>query len=308
MTLHSVLASSVLGTTGSGTEDTLAAAGFSPTGDNEAQDRGAGYGKPSLVGIDSFTSEIVKIGATTLKDFFKIGNNCWTQAQYIKAMFMKHFDTAAKFGHMYGDGQPLWLGKPIPLAEDSDWDVKVASTTASMTAAVMLYERYGSPLPYRGGQLISRLVAFTADDATTFKAGPSITDLDPRVTYRVAGLQLAGVEDKNHLAARVTSASNKTYVGALLGSATATTFHPNTQPVWFPHDSILVRGVESVVVESLSQAGQLPQIIVFLEEYGGVGVSQPAPSGGGDALSDLLGGMFGGGSGAAEMKGGGMLG
>ncbi len=294
MVLHSVLAVSTLGTTGSGTEDTLAAAGFSPSGDNEVQDRGAGYGMPSLVGLDAFTGEIAKIGATTLKDYFKLGNNTWTQAQYLKMMFFKHFDTAAKFGNWVGDGQPLWFGKPIPMAQDSDWDIKVASTTASMTAAIMLYQRYGAPLPYRGGQLISRLVTFTSDDATTFKAGPAITDLDPRVVYRVAGLQLAGVEDQNHLAVRVTSASNKTYVGALLGSATATTFHPNTKTVWFPHDSILVKGVESLVVESQSQVAQKPNVIVVLEEYGGSGVS--APSGGGAGagagIGDIIGTFF----------------
>lgn len=302
MVLHSVLAHSNLGTTGSGTEDTPAAAGFSPTGDNEAQDRGAGFGKPSFVGFDAFTSEIVKIGATSLKDYFKIGNNCWTQAQYIKMMFLKHFDTAAKYGNMLGTGQPIWFEKPIPLAEDSDWDIKVASTTASMTAALMLYLRYGATLPYKGGQLISRLVTFTADDATSFKAGPAITDLDPRVNYRVAGLQLAGVEDQNHLAVRVTSASNKTYVGALLGSVTATTFHPNSMPVWFPYDSILIKGVESLIVESQSQVAQKPNVIVILEEYGGSGVGSAegmpgaSAAGGGDLLGTIMDAFSGGSS------------
>ena len=267
---HTVFAGTPGSSTGSGTEDTIASTGFYPTGESSTQKRG--NTTPNWIGWDTLTTEIAQIGAVSLKDYARISKNTDEQAQILKMAFNKRWDTASKFGNFIGNGQPLWF-HDVPLEESADWDARGATTTASKAIMHALYQSYGQKYPYRGGRMISRVVTFTSDDGVypAFSSGPSITDLDPRLQYRIAGLQLAGVEDQLHLAAIVGSPSNNTVIGALLGSLTSTTFHANTRPVWFNKDSILVSGVESVVVQSSSVAAQKPSIIVIFEEYGKAG-------------------------------------
>lgn len=305
MVLHTVSAITASGT-GGGTADTCASTGFSPSGDNEVQVRGGNL--PKWVGIDSASWDLVQIGATSAKDWIQVYLNTDTQAQYWLSHYRKHtMGAAAKFGNMIDPGI-LWFPSAVELPQDADWTVKTAQTTASKNAAVFLYLSYGAPIKSRGGRIISRKVVFTSDDGagpTSWTAGPNITDLDPRLTYRVAGIQGLNVEDNDHIGFRVTSASNNTYAGALSPSWTATTFHLDTQITWFDYDSILVSGVESVIVESLSVAAQKPTCAVFFEEYGTSGQFQTAAntqramtptsgaSLGGVARTGGFGGLFG---------------
>jgi len=300
MVLHTVIAGTT-SPTGSGTEDTLASTAFYPTGDNEVQERSKSL--PTWIGFDSLTTEIVQIGAATIKDYFRIGMNTWPTARYIKMNFLKRFDTAAKYGNMIQPG--IWFPNPIPLDRDADWDIRVATTTANIDAHVLLHLSYGTKYPYKGGHLVTRALDFAADDAVAPNVGgaETVTDLDPRIQYRVAGIQLMNVEDQNHILTRVTSASNNTSIAAFGGSVTSTTYHPNTITQWFPHDSILVSGVETVTVDSGSIAAQKPSVAIIFEEYGGVG-SVGGGAGGAGAISpgggfgNLIGGLIGGAAGA----------
>jgi hypothetical protein len=294
MVLHTTFAGLKLASSGGTTYDTVSSTGFFPSGDAEIQMRGGGL--PRLIGIDNMSSEIVQIGATTDYDHFNIRLNTWTNADYYHRHVMKTTNgAAAKYGNFVGDGQPHWF-PGIQLDQDADWDVRVNSTTASMSVVCALYLSYGGMLPYKGGQIVSRSVALASDDGAYpgFGTAATITDLDPRVTYRVAGIQLANVEDHDHIGVAVTSPSNNTYVGAVTGAWTATTFHVNSIPVWFPHDSILISGTETVSLYSFSDVAQKPTFTVFFEKYGSSGTAQASPMA-----------SFGTGLGAPAVTGGG---
>lgn len=270
MVLHTTFAGLKLASTGGTTYDTVTSTGYYPTGDSEIQVRGGGL--PRLIGVDSYSGEETQIGATTNYDFVRIGCNTWPTADYITMHPFKQPNTEAKFGWSRAQGgQPLWMLPGRQMDQDADWEVRVNTTTASMSILAAMYLSYGTMYPYRGGDIVSRQVEFASDDGVYPATGTdaTITDLDPRFIYRVHGIQLNNVEDKEHLCASVTSSSNTTRVGALLGSVTATTFHPNDCPVWFPHDSILISGVETVIISSSGSEAQKPNLTIFFEKYGG---------------------------------------
>ena len=267
MTMHTTFAGLNLATSGGTTWDDVATTGFYPTGDNEIQVRGGGT--PKLIGLHSCTGEITQIGATTDYDRFKLQLNTWPAAHYMQWHPHIEFQTAAKFGGCYS---PIdWYLPGIPLEQDADWTLQVNSTTASMTMVAALYLSYGTAHPYRGGQIIGRMNDFGTDAGVfpAFAGAETISDFDPRMTYRLAGIQLGNIEDQNSVAVTVTSSSNSTSVGALIPSATATTLHPDTTIKWFPHDSILVSGNETVTINASSQAAEKPTVYTFWEVYGG---------------------------------------
>jgi len=297
MVMHTTFAGLKLGTSGGTTYDVVGSSGFFPTGDSEVQVRGGGL--PKLIGYDNLSSEIIQIGAAEDYDHFRIGLNTWPTADYIHSHVMKSTNgAAAKFGNFIGDGQPKWI-PAIPLDQDADWDIRVNSTTASMTNIVALYLSYGAPIPAGGGQLVSRKCALAADDGAypAYGTATTISDLDPRFNYRIAGMGLGNVEDHDAIGMFVQSPSNNTTVGALTGSWTATTFHPNSIPVWFPHDSIVVSGVETLTVGCFSDAAQKPTVYVYFEKVGGVG--------GGGTIAAVPGGGTGG-VGPSPFSGGGL--
>lgn len=277
MVLHTTFAGLNLGTTGGTTYDSVGSVNFFPSGDSEVQVRGGQL--PRLIGWDNLSGDIVQIGAGSADyDFFRFGLNTWAAADYYQAHVMKTTNgAAAKFGNFVGDGQPIWNLPGAQLDQDADWDVRVNTTTASMTNMCALYLSYGPNVyPYKGGQIISRQVDFSggADGAyPAYGTMDTITDLDPRIVYRLAGMQLGNVEDKEHIGMFVQSASNNTTVGALMGSWKATTYHPNSIPIWFPHDSIIFSGVETVSVGSFSEVAQNPTGYIFFEKYGTTGAA-----------------------------------
>ncbi len=296
MVLHTTFSGLKLGTTGGTTYDTVSSTGFFPTGDSEIQTRGGGL--PTLIGYDNLSSEIIQIGATTDYDHFKIGCNTWPQADYIHSHVLKSTNgAAAKYGNFCGNGQPIWMQKGIPMDQDADWDIRVNSTTASMTNVVALYLSYGNRIPMTGGQLVSRQVVLASDDGAypAYGTAATISDLDPRFNYRVAGMQLGNVEDHDAIGMFLQSPSNNTTIGALTGSWTSTTFHPNSIPVWFPHDSIIVSGVETLTVGSFSDVAQKTSMYVYFEKITGAPRASKAalPPGGTQGLQRGGGGISG---------------
>ena len=300
MVLHTTFTGLKLGTTGGTTYDTVSSTGYFPTGDSEIQARGGGL--PRLIGYDNLSSEIIQIGAVTDYDHFKIGCNTWPQADYIYSHVMKSTNgAAAKFGSFCGTGQPVWMNPGIPMDQDADWDVRVNTTTASMTNICALYLSYGAQIKPQGGQLVSRQVVLASDDGAYpgYGTAATISDLDPRYNYRVAGMQLGNVEDHDAIGMFLQSPSNNTTVGALTGSWTATTFHPNSIPVWFPEDSIVVSGVETLTVGSFSDIAQKTSLYVYFEKLGGRGGSVKAAT----TPTRGTGGIMKGGGGMGGMGG-----
>ena len=274
MVLHTTFAGLNVSTTGGTTYDAVGAANFFPTGDIEIQTRGGTL--PQLIGFDAMMGDTTPIGAGSVNyDFFDFRCNTWPSADYVHFRPMKGaYSAAAKSLYGCGDGQPIWNLPGVQMDHDADWDVRVNSTTASMTVVGALYLSYGQRYPYKGGQLVTRTIDFAGGTDGAYPAEgtkDTVTDLDPRYIYRVAGVQVSNVENQKHIGIYITSSSNNTTIGTLHGSVTDTTYHAMMLPVWLPHDSILIAGNETVAVGSFSEVAQNPTAEIFFEKYGKVG-------------------------------------
>lgn len=290
MVLHSFLAGLDLGSSGGTTWDDVGSTNYACTGDNEVQERGGVL--PSLIGLWSWTSEQTQIGATTDYDRLKLQLNTWPAAHYIQWHPHVEFGTAAKHGGKWQDVS--WFNPGIPLDRDADWTLQVNSTTASMTVMANMFLSYGQRYPYKGGQIISRMNDFATDGAVwpSWAGGETINDLDPRVTYRLAGVQVGNTEDQPVYGVQITSPSNNTKVQIACPSIADTTFHCYPNIVWLPYDSILVSGVETVTIDATVDAVTKPTVYTFWEVYGGTGSTLPASQTAAGGLQ--AGGGFGG--------------
>lgn len=283
MVLHTTIISNTAGT-GAGTEDTYASTAFYPAGDNEIQARGGGL--PLLIGHSGVIADPAGLVTDTGGNYYKIMCNTWETARYIKAPW-KHWAVATGAAQVQdvGSGDPVdWIIPGIPLEQDADWDVRYMTTSANVGSAVALYMSYGTPIPWNGGSDTWRMkTAGAALTANTWGNIGTITDLDPRFTYRINEIRgVAGITAKSLMAVRISSSSNNTYVGAVCNQcaeATAGKYGPPWN-IKLLHDSILVSGVESVVIEGLSDGADVPSCYVGFRRVGTTagGLSAPTPT------------------------------
>jgi len=191
--------------------------------------------------------------------------NTWYSSQKLRDAFHNAIGPA-KGSTMSRD--PTYFPTPIALDRDADWDIDIASNEANAIAALILSLTYGDPIPIGPGRIVSRIPT-PADGgvAPAFSGSMTISDLDPRIVYRVHGVY--GIpEDQVPVAVKVTSPSNMTSVKALIGGRLDTTDEHFLRPKIFEKDSILVLGSETVAVDAaLAVAGKIP-CIVYFQEYG----------------------------------------
>lgn len=299
MTLHMVSAHTTAAT-GAGTEDTFAAAGFAPTGESEVQVRSQIGGLPRLIGYSFINGDVATAWSVTSGVYGRIGMNTWTQAQYIKHPPNVHGVATGGPDGSGGACMPIcWLsGGGIALDEDADWDCRLMTTTANTHFTTLLFLRYGAAIPWNGWPTTWRLVSAGTDvTANTWSSIGTITDLDPRLSYRVNCI-CGTTEDQPLVAIRVTSPGNSTYAGAPCNQIVAAAANPPTWIVPLTEDSIIVSGVETVSVQGLCDAATKPSAYIGFQPTGAssataaAGGVSAAMGGGGGALS--LGGLIGG--------------
>lgn len=251
MPLHTVIWSTTT-STGAGTEDTLATTTASPSGEAEVQERSKLGGLPRLIGYHGITNDVALAATATGGSYFKIMMNTWETARYIKRPWMAGAMADVTSGALLPQ-KPVW-GDLGALDRDADFDVRVMTTTGNAALAVAVYESYGTPIPWEGPSTVWRLVSAASDNtANVWSTLGTISDLDPRYTYRVNEI-IPCNEDKSLLAVRLSSPSNSTYVGALSNQIVAGAGNCLPWSIDFPVDSISVSGVETVTLECLSDA------------------------------------------------------
>jgi hypothetical protein len=266
MVLHTVYTYTA-STSGGGTQDTVASSGYYPTGENEVQMRNNAL--PRWIGFDSSISAVSE-GTTTVENYVEVDMNTWTGAQSV------YFHHNCMFNTVKDGTQTkpiIWFPNGPMLDRDADWTIKVASDNASVCCTA-LYLSYGNPIPAQGTRLVSRIPT-PADGGVgvAFSGSMTISDLDPRMNYRLAGMY-ATMENQTACAVKVTSPMNNTEVIGILPGTLDTTDECHHRAVWFPHDSIVVNGTETVQIEaSVAAAAKMPCIIYF-EEMG----AGPVPS------------------------------
>lgn len=261
--------------TGSGTEDTLASTAFTPTGDNEIQERSqVGAGMPLFIGLDAVSLDAAAAGASAaINNRVRVSLNTWPQSRILHMgyrQFGKATGATSGVAEVQAASQPWWFRNGrgdytgLPTDRDADWDVRVRTTTATVDVAVGLYLSYGKANRPAGGFITSRVLTGSGDQtADAWSSLGTITDLDPRFNYRLHALE-GSVEDQPLIGLRVTSPSNSTYAGALFNQPGAA--ESMNRFVEFPSDSILVKGVETVSVEAYVGAATRAAAIVYLEE------------------------------------------
>lgn len=275
--LHTVIAS-VTNMSAAGTVDTLAAAAYYPSGENSVQERSQipGGSVPTLVGVAGVANEAAYVVTDIGGAYYKISNNTWEQARYL-IMPWSTWAVATGAAQVHGDYQkPInWISPGITLDRESDWTINtMGGPTANAACSVFLYESYGTKIPWAGDSDTWRLVsASTALTANTWGAIGTITDLDPRVTYRVNTFRgVAGLTGKSLMACGVTSPSNSTFLAAPCNQC-AEVASGKYGPAWtvdFAIDSIYVQGVETITIWGYSDAGDKPSVYIGLKRMGGV--------------------------------------
>ena len=296
MVQHFVVASTTTST--AVTEDTAAATAFSPAGESEIQERGGGI--PRLIGHIGITNDVATVSAVGNYPYYRIECNTWPSARYIRRPWMVCANATGTPDQAGGNWvQPDWLGAGIPMDRDADWTVKTLVTTANAAWAVGLYLSYGNRIPSTGvistWRMVNATVAVTANVWSTIG---TISDLDPRATYRIGCMAMSG--DLSCLAARVTSPSNNTFVGCMTNNIIAGVVQPTPAMQYFPLDSIIVTGVETIDVQALADGAARPTVWIGFEEIATSGsgsqltVAKPGSGPGGlGALAGGLGSLFG---------------
>ena len=293
--LHTVIASQTT-STGAGTEDTMASSAFSPSGENEIQERSQIGGLPTLIGYHAVTNDAAMAGTATGGCYFRIGCNTWETARYIKRPFMCGMVATGGPDGASAPSGPVW-GTIDKMDRDADWDFRGMTTTGNAAFSIAIYLSYGSVIPFAGESDTWRLVSAATDlTASVWGTIGNINDLDPRFKYRVNELIMV-CEDKSCLACRVTSPSNNTYVGGLSNQIVEGAGNTNPWSIRFPIDSIIVSGVETIQVEGLVDTASKPSVYVGLKRIGAASaVSSPTIGGGGVSglgASSSLGGIGG---------------
>jgi len=301
MTLHMVSAH-ITTATGAGTEDTLTSTAFSPTGEIEVQGR-TQLGAPKLIGYTFQDGDVAGAQTTTGGLYGRLGLNTWPTAMYIKHPPNLYGVATGGVDGTAGASPINWIQPGIDLDADADWDLRLMTTTANTWWTTLLFLQYGAAIPWNGWPTTWRLVSASADvTANTWSSIGSITDLDPRLSYRVN--VIAGeTEDQPLSAIRVTSASNSTYAGGPTNQIIASANNQTPWLVTLPYDSIIVSGVETVVVQGLADAATKPSAFIGFQPIGQASAQGPKTAGAVAAATPGL--SFGGGRSVAPANGAG---
>lgn len=278
MVLHSVMYWQS-DTTGGGTEKQVTnASDWDPAGEYEVQERN---GLPTFIGWDSFSLDKARVAAATTNDYHKLTMNTWEKAdimyQFPRAGFNSGSDPTTSDACVYDMGVQWFAAEgmnPVPLARDADFEVYTAATTANAVQAGVLYQSYGGAVRPSGGKIIGRLLdGVEAGAAPAFGAATTITDLDPRVRYRLHGITALSFEenDKSYGAVKITVPTMNTQVVMLAPALGSTENYPCRQHVLLPYDSVYIDGVETVSVSTAASAASKIGMIVLFQEVSGAG-------------------------------------
>jgi hypothetical protein len=307
--LHFVTAHSTA-LTGAGTEDTFAGSAFSPTGEGEVQERAKEGGLPFLIGISAVLGDVATVSSATGGPYYRVEMNTWEQARYIKRPWNAWANANAGGAPVISgtDQEPImWFDRPIALDRDADFTVKTMATSNLAAGTVALFESYGPRIPWAGQADTWRMV--TGGEITsvnTWATLGSISDLDPRLTYRLSTL-IGVAEDQPLHGIRLRGPSNSTYAGCLCNQLNATSAQPVPWKVDLTVDSIYIYGVDTVAIEALVDGAQKPSVYVGLTTLGGTmtgktttstgpagsGTGRLLPSGGGGTLQKIIGSLAG---------------
>lgn len=217
---------------------------------------------PSLIGVDGQTGEA--LASQTIK--FEL--NTWRNTDYITVRPTLLTDP----GRSENRNPYRWVGAPIPLELEADWTITYTTTGAEDHFAMYMLS-YGTPLPYKGGKIITRTGSVTAADYSTtgaFGTAGTITDLNPEKIYRVAGVGGIGGTDVGILRLKAPSFMGQV-IQALVpqGKFGMTTL---------PHDSLVFAGVETLSIDGSGGAANDINYTLYFEEYGDYRGAQNGPT------------------------------
>lgn len=154
-----------------------------------------------------------------------------------------------------------YVGRPIPLILEDSVTVTYESEANNDHAWGLLYS-YEPVIAPRGGPMTSRNVSFTAADFSTtgaFGTAVTITNLDSSKVYRLAGYIGGGATDTGLVRITCPDFEGKALV---LPTGEATCLE-----MWFPYDSLLVRGTSTISVSGSGGAASAMEASIFFEEW-----------------------------------------
>jgi hypothetical protein len=217
---------------------------------------------PFLIGVDAIEQAI------TAANEVKISMNTWKSTDYIAIGTRPLVNVAT--GATTGTYGPIetsrFVGRPLPLETEADWEITFQSS-ADVDHAMLLHLAYAPFIPTVGGRRTWRKGAVTAAAFATsgvFGTAVNITDLDPGKLYRVAGLFGTGGIDCGILRLKAPSFMGQT----LQVFIPQGTFGGE----WFDIDSLILSGQETLSVEASGGAANACEYAICFEEIGNTGV------------------------------------